>query len=119
MQHDLADNLNLMGTARHNIRVCHMLKRSDEDPKLRANMPLYVATEPSYYDHTKLNYVNMLARVNGCGEVPFNNARVLPEDSGERFLQNTITDRVITIAFTEYCQTRTCARVQCAKTVST
>lgn len=96
MRHELADNLNLMGTARHNVRVRHMLKRANEDPACRAEMPLYVATEPSYFDHTKLTFANGLARATGYGEIPFPDARDLPDDTGERFFAkyyNGQTDR--------------------------
>mgnify|MGYP000608829467 CR=1 FL=1 len=96
MRESLADNLNLTGTARHNLSMRHKLRLSrmsrltDENTAKRSLTPAGWETTVDCYNHSELNYVNKLAKAAGISNVPFPQAERLPLDNGERFFSTCL-----------------------------
>jgi len=86
MRESLADNLNLAGTARHNLSMCHarLLTSRYQNPTDRKKMPAAWEDVVPFFNHSELWYVNQMAKTVGCA-YPFPHAEVLLEDNGERF----------------------------------
>jgi hypothetical protein len=84
MRDSLADNLNLTGTARHNLRIRHKLRLLNCDNDQRKKIP---AAWESYFNHSELHYVNNLAKLAGINDnkFPFPYVEPLVNDTGERF----------------------------------
>jgi len=88
MRETLADNLNLTGMTRFNVKIRHKLRLSKlTDKKTRAFTPCGWETVPDYFNHSELEYVNKLARSDGIqkDQEPFQSVEHLPPDNGERF----------------------------------
>ena len=90
MRNSLADNLNLAGTARFNLSICHKLRLSllnDSNTNVqRKKMPAAWETIVPYHNHLELAWVNDLAIKAGCSKhVPFHSVEPLGKDTGERF----------------------------------
>ena len=99
MRDTLADNLNLAGTARHNLSIRH--KRSFLTPEKTAENPSEwmenrLKTPAAWekvapcFNHTELSCVNAMANAVGCG-APFPHAEPLPSDNGEKFFSQCMT----------------------------
>jgi len=88
MRETLADNLNLTGTARHNLSIRHKIRQSrltDENSmRQRSRIPAAWESVVSYYNHTELTHINQLAQTAGC-RPPFDFVETLVEDTGEVF----------------------------------
>jgi hypothetical protein len=91
MRTSLADNLNLLGTARYNLTIRH--KRgflSVRNKEQRRAIPVAWELVVPYWNHSELWYINNLAASVGIA-LPFSNAERLPKDNGERFFSEYIT----------------------------
>ena len=84
MRPELADCLNLMGTARHNVKIRFKLQVAKAGIT-RETIPGYWATIPSYYDHCHLRHVNHLFELAGISQAVFVNVRDVIPDNGEVF----------------------------------
>ena len=93
MRAGIADVLNLLGTARHNVKQRHLLRLSETDPSQRPAMPQHWAEKVSYWDETELDAINKIALSVGCQDVPFPDTRRLPEDNGERFFSEYLIEQ--------------------------
>jgi len=95
MRTTLADNLNLTGTARHNLVIRHKMSLTDEKTSrvLRSKIPAAFEDIVSFFDHTELHYVNQIALDAGTTQslLPFQKLETLPKDSGERFFSEYLT----------------------------
>ena len=107
MRNTLADNLDLAGTARHNLAIRH--KRSlvatkeqnpiqkqvspPADPEMRKKIPAGWEQVVAYHNHSELWHVNRMAKAAGC-EQPFPHAEVLPADNGERFFSEHMSSKI-------------------------
>ena len=85
MRSSLCDNVNLLGTTMYNTRIRHRLRMAATPVDERPNVPAYWANNPTFYNHSELGYINDLAKESGYPTIPFEYARELPEDNGERF----------------------------------
>ena len=85
MRQPLADYLNLMGTAHHNVTMRHRVWWNDQPLEDRDRIIESFAKEPMYFNHSNLGVINQWAIEAGCCVVPFPAARPLPLDNGERF----------------------------------
>ena len=99
MRTSLADNLNLMGTARYNRAIRHkralIATRNDkiENPDItaeRKRTPAAWEKVVPFDNHCELDYINQLARGAGVEKVPFPNVEVLPKDNRERFFSENL-----------------------------
>ena len=92
MRTSLADNLNLLGTARYNLGVRQKLRLTDENTQ-RSKIPAAFEAVVPFFNHTELRHINQLAIdagvSNGC--VPFTNVEPLPPDNGERFFSEYLS----------------------------
>jgi hypothetical protein len=85
MRMSLCDNINLMGTARYNVRIRHKFRIAEQDPSINKNIGSHWLNQPETYNHCELEYIQKLSKEAGLPEVPFKYARPLPDDNGERF----------------------------------
>ena len=88
MRDSLADNLNLTGTARHNITIRYKLRLAEREEQRRSKIPAAWEGIVPFYNHSKLDFVNLLATKLGLStqQLPFSDVEKLPlEDTGERF----------------------------------
>ena len=88
MRESLADNLNLTGTARHNMQMRHKLRLSrlmTDENTTRSVTPAGWETAVDHFNHSELECINELARMTGASTIPFRNTEPLPPDKGERF----------------------------------
>lgn len=100
MRADLADSLNLMGTARFNLAIRH--KRAfigigatttpDTDTRLaqRRQIPAGWEKVLPFFNHSELQCVNKLAQAVSLAS-PFPSAEVLQNDTGERFFSQHVS----------------------------
>jgi hypothetical protein len=93
MRHSLADNLNLAGTARHNLTIRHKRRLRSVPRDQRAKIPAGWEKVVPFWNHSELAYVNRLATRAGIdeSEVPFQHVETLVEDTGERFFSEYLT----------------------------
>jgi len=91
MRTSLADNLNLTGTARHNLAIRHKLRLSEANPSQRSKIPAAFEGKLAFFNHTELRYINQLALDVGVTDVPFKNLETLPADNGERFFSEYLS----------------------------
>lgn len=84
MRQTLADNLNLMGTARHNLQIRHKRAIINKETHERSVIPGAWEKVVSFFNHSELWYVNRLARQASL-KLPFPDAEKLQADNGERF----------------------------------
>jgi len=88
MRESLADNLNLTGTARYNLKTRHKRRltgASSTDEKTRRKTPAAWETVARHFNHSELKWINTLAISAGVNNVPFPDAEPLSKDNGERF----------------------------------
>ena len=99
MRNSLADNLNLMGTARYNlaIRYKRTLIVDNNNNKTRRAPIIDRRTIPGawekvlpFHNHSELAYVNRMAAALNLPD-PFPYAEPLPKDNGERFFSEYLT----------------------------
>jgi len=92
MRTSLADNLNLTGTARHNLAIRHRRCLLTLQNTQRKKTPAAFESIVPHFNHTELHYVNRLAIAAGIKSVnvPFNKVETLPADNGERFFSEYI-----------------------------
>jgi hypothetical protein len=85
MDAELADSLNLAGTARYNmkVRLKHALITGEVQPD--PNLPVYWQKVVNHWDHSELEKINQLAHDAEATNLPFQNLELLNEDNGERF----------------------------------
>lgn len=96
----LADNLNLAGTARHNLTIrqkrswVSTTKNTNEnfvsEVSQRKKIPAGWEKVVPHFNHSELWHVNTMAKDVGC-DLPFPKAEVLPDDNGERFFSEHMT----------------------------
>lgn len=98
MRESLADNLNLTGTARHNLGIRYRLRlsRMPQDEKmlqLRAKIPAAWESVLDYFNHSELQCVNGLGTKAGLDNelLPFQHVETLVEDTGERFFSEYLS----------------------------
>ena len=93
MRTSLADNLNLTGTARHNIAMRHKLKLTSLTPGSRKKMPAGFECLVSCFNHSELAHVNRVAQSAGAPpqSLPFQQVEMLNQDNGERFFSECIS----------------------------
>ena len=89
MRESLADDLNLTGTARHNLAMRNKIRlaRMTEE---RRKMPAVWEEALSFCNHSELACINRLAVAAGC-EVPFAHVEPLIADTGERFFSEHLS----------------------------
>jgi len=87
MRNSLADNLNLTGTTRFNLGIRNKLRLlSTTTREQRKKMPGSWETVTPCFNHSKLAWVNSLAKDCGIAEkIPFQHTEELVNDTGERF----------------------------------
>jgi len=93
MRTTLADNLNLTGTARHNIAIRHRLRLTTLTQGSRKKIPAAYEGLVSFFNHSELAYINSLATKTGTSpqNLPFQHVEKLAPDNGERFFSEYIT----------------------------
>jgi len=96
MRTSLADNLNLTGTARHNLAIRHkILLTTENTDRVRRSKKMPAAFEDtvSFFNHTELQHINQMALAVGLSQsdLPFQNVEPLPKDNGERFFSEYLT----------------------------
>ena len=93
MRESLADNLNLTGTARHNLAIRHKMRlsRMTDEKSMTERSRTPSAWEPvvSCYNHTELEHINQMARSVGH-RAPFDHVEQLVEDTGEVFFSKCL-----------------------------
>ena len=93
MRDSLADNLNLMGTARYNLVIRHkhsLIQLAATDNNSRTKVQSVWEKVSPYYNHSELMYVNGLAEKSNM-KIPFPTAERLGKDTGERFFSEYMT----------------------------
>ena len=87
MNANLCDALNLIGTAKYNVKIRHKLRMSNDSDSSAAaeSVPMGWKTEPDFYNHCELIFANGLAEQVDYPILPFPFARPLPEDNGKVF----------------------------------
>jgi len=131
MRNTLADNLNLAGTARHNLAIRHkrslvsgentIEKGTSVDPETRKKIPVGWEQVVPYFNHSELWYINNLAAAVGCTH-PSPHAEVLQPDNGERFFSEYMTVTTPTLKNVGHgrwgeCLCRLCTNPNAEKTV--
>jgi hypothetical protein len=95
MRRTLVDNLNLTGTARHNLLIRHKLRLSSGEITTveRKRLPAAYEGIVAYSNHLELDHLNHMARACGIssGALPFQHVEALPPDNGERFFSEYLT----------------------------
>jgi len=93
MRTTLVDNLNLTGTARHNLMIRHKLRLTGVTPGSRKKIPAACENILPFFNHSELAHVNTVAAAAGLSpqQLPFQNVEALPPDNGERFFSEYIT----------------------------
>ena len=95
MRTSLADNLNLTGTARHNLTIRHkrLLIGLTPENTARRKIPATYEGIVGFFNHTELHHVNMIAIEAGLRgrDLPFKNVEALPPDNGERFFSEYLS----------------------------
>jgi hypothetical protein len=121
MRRSLVDNLNLTGTARHNMLIRHKLRLArGEIPTLeRKRLPAVYEGVLPYTNHSELNHINGLARACGITStaLPFQHLEMLPADNGERFFSEYLTWVQQTVP--KYNTSDLCLCASCDSTTST
>jgi hypothetical protein len=98
MNNNLADILNLMGTARYNLAIRHKLRIADKRQEERqTGMPVAWETVVPHWNHTELNHINQLATSLHL-DPPFTDVEALPPDNGERFFSEYLPIRRAIVA---------------------
>lgn len=98
----LADNLNLTGTARHNLVMRHKMRLAtltDENTAvLRSKMPAAMRELWGHFNHTELQHINQMAVDVGMPQsnLPFQMVETLPKNNGERFFSEHLAWRKAT-----------------------
>ena len=95
MRESLCDALNLAGTARYNVNIRHKIYLRSLNTKERGNLTILLEEVPSYYNHTQLKFINELAIKTKWKKLPFDHARPLPEDNGERFFSDYLREHKV------------------------
>jgi len=93
MRTTLADNLNLTGTARHNLTIRHKLRLTSLTEGSRKKIPVAFEGVVSFFNHSELACINAIATAAGASphNVPFTHVEPLIPDNGERFFSEYIT----------------------------
>ena len=116
MSEDLADALNLAGTARYNVAIRHKLWLETLPPHERGKTTLDFEKIPSYWNHTQLNTLNDMANKVGWETKPFPFAKPLPEDNGERFFSQYLHQQKMRIErYPPHRENSRCQCTQCAR----
>ena len=89
----LIDNLNLTGTARHNLSIRHKLRLTSLTQGSRKKIPAAFESVVAFFNHSELAHVNAVASLAGLSPqtLPFKQVEPLPADNGERFFSEYIT----------------------------
>jgi len=92
MRISLADNLNLTGTARHNLTMRHKLRLTSVTPGSQKKIPAAFESIVAFFNHSELAHVNTIAAAAGASanDMPFKEVEPLPTDNGERFFSECI-----------------------------
>jgi len=97
MRTSLADNLNLTGTARHNLTIRHKrllvsVSMTPENTAERRKIPAAFESVVGFFNHSELDYINRIAIQAGMThhDIPFKNVEPLPPDNGERFFSECL-----------------------------
>jgi len=95
MRMSLADNLNLTGTARHNLTIRHkrrLIAVTLENTAERKKIPAAYESVLCYFNYAELSYVNKIAMQAGASKdhLPFKHVEELQADNGERFFSEYI-----------------------------
>ena len=85
MRMSLCDNLNLIGTARYNIKIRHKLRMVNKQFEDNDPITSLWANQPDSFNHSELMHIQALATDAGIQEELFPWLRPLPQDNGERF----------------------------------
>jgi len=96
MRTTLADNLNLTGTARHNLSIRRkrlLIAVTPENTVNRTKTPAAYESVVEFYNHTELHHINRMAIQAGqtATNLPFQNVEMLPPDNGERFFSECLS----------------------------
>jgi len=93
MRTSLADNLNLTGTARHNLAARHKQRLTSLTQGSRKKIPDSFESIVSFFNHSELAHINSMATAARASphDVPFKGVESLPADDGERFFSECIT----------------------------
>ena len=114
MRADLCDTLNLVGTARYNTKIRHKIRMAEELSVSRPNVPSGWKNHPEFFNHSDLTFANGLAESIGYPVSPFDYACPLPEDNGERFFAQYLSEQlqreaeVETSPLSDRCYCRAC-----------
>ena len=94
MRMELCDTLNLLGTARYNVKIRHKIRMANASTVSRPCVPSGWKNHPEYFNHSELIVANGLAESIGYPVLPFDYARPLPEDNGEWFFAEYLVEQV-------------------------
>lgn len=94
MRESLADNINLTGTARHNLAIRHQLRLAKASAvtheNTRRKIPAGWESVVPHFNHSELRYINKLAEASGC-QRPFLVVEDLVKDTGEQFFSEYLS----------------------------
>ena len=85
MRESLVDNLNLQGTARHNMRIRHKRRLARRDMETRKKIPAGWETVVPFYNHSELAHINELAVMAGVDGLPFLDLEKLAPDNNDEY----------------------------------
>jgi len=118
MTDKLADALHLCGTARYNVNIREKMGRTGTQCNGKSNAPSHFSDVAPFYNHSDLAEINKLAVAVGI-DMPYQNIRKLPDDTGERFFfLSTCVNRRSEICIICGIQEMTDAHVACVKKTS-
>ena len=92
MRTTLVDNLNLTGTARHNLSIRQKLRLMALTQGSRKKIPAAYESVVAFFNHSEIVHVNRVAAAAGMPthKLPFQNIETLPPDNGERFFSEYV-----------------------------
>jgi len=119
MKAELADILNLMGTARWNVKVRWQLYMAGLPPEQRPNCSETWMLIPNFWDHSELKRINDMAVRAGWTDLPFPYVRDLPADNGERFFSEYFQQQKSRSGLQDHPLNDLCPCPQCKTNLST
>ncbi len=92
MTPELADNLNLQGTAKYNRDIRHKIRMEDLSDEEKEEIPVGWLNVNKYNNHMLLDYINKMAE-NLKSKLPFTYVEKTQQDTGERFFNEALVER--------------------------
>jgi hypothetical protein len=85
MNEEYADAINHAGLAGHNLKMQHRYAIDQMSAEERLAIPYEFRFVPTFWNHSLLSIINVMANACGIEEDVHDNVRLLPEDNNERF----------------------------------